>query len=392
MIVRRLKTQLERARTRRAVVALLGPRQVGKTTLARELAGAMPSIYLDLESVGDRARLEDAANYLSAHRHELVVLDEIQRVPELFSVLRSAVDAGTREGHPNGQFLVLGSASLDLLRQTSESLAGRIHYLELGPLDVLEVGAEEQSSPWVRGGFPGSFLAPDTATSLEWRNDFLQTYRERDIPQLGSRIPAETLRRFWTILAHRHGTPLIQARIAAGLGVNASTVSRYLDLFVDLLLVRRLAPWAENVGKRLIRSPKIYLRDSGLLHALLNVRDEEELLGHPIIGPSWEGFVIETLIRSSPRRTEAFFYRTARGAEIDLVLDLPNRERWVFEIERGSAPSVPRGFHEACKDLEPTRRFLVYSGVERFQLPHDVEAIPLFDAADLVARVGSPTF
>ncbi len=385
MFRRRLEGVIQKSLTRHAVVGLLGPRQVGKTTLALAIAQGRPSLYLDLESPDDRARLADPIQYFRVHEGELVILDEIQRMPDLFSVLRGVVDAGRRRGHRTGQFLVLGSASLELLQQSAESLAGRIAYLELGPLDLLEISREQQDRLWVRGGFPESFLAADEPTSCEWRESFLRTYLERDIPQLGPRIPAETLRRFWTMLAHLQGGLFNAARIASGLGVSGQTVGRYLDLFSDLLLVRRLQPWAENVGKRLVRAPKVFIRDSGLLHALLGLRDLEALLGHPSLGGSWEGFVIETLTRAAPSGTEAFFYRTARGAEIDLLLVLPDRARWAFEIKRSMIPQMDRGFYEASKDLKPAKRFVVYPGTERFPTANDVEVISVFDAASAVA-------
>lgn len=390
MIGRRLQTRIWKALTRHAVVGLLGPRQVGKTTLAMAVAHDRPSVYLDLEAPDARTKLDEPVLYFSQHPEELVVLDEIQQMPELFRVLRGVVDAGRRRGHRTGQFLVLGSASLDLLRQSSESLAGRITYLELGPLDVLEIAREDLTRLWVRGGFPESFLAPDEPTSFDWRESFLRTYLQRDIPQFGVQIPAETLRRFWMMLAHLQGGLLNAARIAAALGVSGQSVARYLDLFCDLLLVRRLAPWAENVGKRLVRSPKVFIRDSGLLHALLGLRDQEALVGHPVVGLSWEAFVIENLIQVAPSGTEAFFYRSARGAEIDLLLVLPNRERWAFEIKRSLAPKADRGFYEACKDLSPAKRFLVYPGTERFPMSNELEAIGLFEVATALAEMQPP--
>jgi predicted AAA+ superfamily ATPase len=388
MIRRRLAARLSKALGGHPVVGLVGPRQVGKTTLALEIANERPAVYLDLESAADRAKLADPEGYLGRLEDRLVVLDEIHRTPDLFPVLRSLVDRGRRRGVRAGRFLVLGSASLDLLRQSSESLAGRILYLELGPLDVLEVGAESTERLFVRGGFPDSVLAADDAGSFEWREAFLRTYLERDVPQFGPRIPAETMRRFWTMLAHLQGSTANHARIAASLGVSSPTVARYVDLFVDLLLVRRLAPWSSNVGKRLVKSPKIYVRDSGLLHALLGLRDLDAILGHPIVGPSHEGFVIETLIGAAPIGTAASYYRTARGAEIDLVLEIQGGRRLAIEIKRGIAPRVSRGFHEACEDIVATSRFVVYSGTERFVAENGVEVLPLFDLARELAAMG----
>lgn len=386
MIQRRLQSALLTALAESPAVALLGPRQVGKTTLSLEIVKTRPAVYLDLESEADRAKLTDPALYLSQHANELVVLDEIQRVPELFRTLRGLIDAGRREGRANGRFLVLGSASIDLLRQSSESLAGRIRYLELAPLDAGEVGAKRLDALWLRGGFPESLLAASDTASLRWRQDFIRTYLERDIPQLGPRIPAETLRRLWTMLAHQQGGLLNAAALARGLAVDGKTVASYLDLLVDLLLVRRLPPWHANIRKRLVKSPKIYVRDSGLVHALLGIGDFETLLGHPVAGASWEGLVIESLIAAAPPGTEAYFFRTAAGAEIDLLLQLPGRRQpWAVEIKRGLAPKLERGFHLASNDVQPERRFVIYSGAERFPLAHGVEAIALTDLTTVLA-------
>lgn len=262
-------------------LVLTGPRQVGKTTLALEIAENRKAVYLDLESEVDRARLADSELYFADHAAELVVLDEIQRAPGIFEVLRGTIDRGRREGRGTGRFLLLGSAAIDLLAQSGETLAGRIAFAELAPLDVTEVGADKLDDLWVRGGFPESFLAAADEASLRWRRDFIRTYLERDIPQLGPRIPAETLRQLWTMLAHQQGGLLNAAQIARGLGVSGITVGHYLDLLVDLLLVRRLPPRLANVGKRMIRSPKVYVRDSGLVHALLGLGDKEAVLGHP---------------------------------------------------------------------------------------------------------------
>ncbi|MCX6937172.1 MAG: ATP-binding protein [Verrucomicrobia bacterium] len=384
---RRLYPDLIRALDRNPAVALLGPRQVGKTTLALELGATRPSIYLDLEDVSDRAKLEDAKSYLSDHQDKLVILDEVHRTPELFQTLRGLIDQGRRQGRTSGQFLLLGSASIDLLKQSGESLAGRISYLELSPFDVLETAAEQTAALWVRGGFPSSFLAADDQTSYEWRTDFIRTYLERDISQFGPRIPAETLRRFWTMLAHNQTGLHNAASLAEGLGVDGKTVARYLDLLVDLLLVRRLPAWHRNVGKRLIKSPKVFIRDSGIAHALLLIRNKEQLLGHPVVGASWEAFVIETLICAAPRGTEANFYRTSNGHEIDLVLTLPTGELWAIEVKRSSAPKVERGFHVACDDLSPTMRFVVYPGNERYKMNEQTEAINVFTLAQALQAI-----
>lgn len=278
---------------------------------------------------------------------------------------------------------MLGSASIDLLRQSSESLAGRIRYLELAPLDAAEAGRTQLDALWLRGGFPESLLADSDAASLRWRADFIRTYLERDIPQLGPRIPSETLRRLWTMLAHQQGGLLNAAALARALAVDGKTVATYLDLLVDLLLVRRLAPWHGNVRKRLVKSPKVYVRDSGLIHALLGVGDREALLAHPVAGGSWEGMAIESLIAAAPQGAEPYFFRTAAGAEIDLLLKLPGRRQpWAIEIKRGLAPKLERGFHAACETVRPERRLVVYSGEERFPLAEGVEAMPLIDLCE----------
>lgn len=387
MIPRRLLPTLASALAESPAVALLGPRQVGKTTLALEVARTRPSVYLDLESEADRAKLSEPELYLSQHEDKLVVLDEIQRTPQLFRSLRGLIDAGRRHGRRNGRFLVLGSASIDLLKQSSESLAGRIRYLELAPLDAGEVGARQLDTLWLRGGFPESLLAPSDEASLRWRQDFIRTYLERDIPQLGPRIPAETLRRLWTMLAHQQGGLLNAAALARALAVDGKTVASYLDLLVDLLLVRRLTSWHANVRKRLVKSPKIYVRDSGLVHALLGIGEREALLAHPVAGASWEGMAIESLIAAAPSGTEAYFFRTAAGAEIDLLLKIPGRRRpWAVEIKRGLAPKLERGFRLAAEVVKPERSFIVYSGDERFPLAEGVEALSLLDlSAELAA-------
>ena len=393
-IPRLLTSRLNERLRQFPAVALLGPRQVGKTTLARTFAetgaGSAPGstetgLYLDLESPVDQEKLTDARGYLGAKRGRLVILDEIHRAPHLFQTLRGVIDERIRGGEPSGQFLLLGSASLDLLRQSGESLAGRIAYLELGPLDVRELAADDQMRLWARGGFPRSFLAPTDADSAVWREQFIRTYLERDIPALGPRIPAQTLRRFWTMLAHSQGGLWNAASLARSLAVDGKTVARYVDLLADLLLVRRLPPFHANVRKRLAKSPKIYVRDSGIVHALLRLDDLDGVLGHPIAGASWEGFVIETLLRAAPERTEASFYRTASGVEIDLVLELPGGRVWAVEIKRGLAPAVSRGVRVAIEDMQPHRAFIVHGGEDRYPKGDGVEAVGLRELANELA-------
>ena len=384
MISRRLQAQLLDLIDNYPAVALLGPRQVGKTTLAHQVAESVESIYLDLESTADRAKLADPELYLADHEDRLVILDEVHRVPDLFQSLRGLIDAGRRRGKRAGRFLLLGSASVDLLQQSGETLAGRIAYLELNPLDVMEAATRDRDRLWVRGGFPDSFLAQSDESSLDWRENFIRTYLERDVPQLGPRIPAETLRRFWVMLAHQQGGLLNAASLARGLGVDGKTIARYLDLMVDLLLVRRLLPWHRNVGKRLVKSPRVYVRDSGITHALLGLGTKEALLGHPVVGLSWEGFVIENLLSVAPERSEACFYRASGGAEIDLVLTLPGRKPWAIEVKRSLDPKPARGYHNACEDMRPEARFVVYPGAERFPVSRGVEAVSL---AELAAEI-----
>lgn len=358
-------------------VALLGPRQVGKTTLALEVAHTRPSVYLDLESERDRAKLDNAELYLSDHLDKLVILDEVHRAPALFPLLRGLIDQARRRGKTAGQYLLLGSASWDLLQQSGETLAGRISYLDMTGLTVQETGADQQDSLWLRGGFPDSLRSPNEARSLRWRESFIRTYLERDIPQFGPRIPAETLRRLWTMLAHHQGGLLNVAQLARNIGVDAKTAASYIDLLSDLLLVRRLAPWHDNQGKRLVKSPKVYVRDSGLVHALLRIGSKDDLLSHPVVGASWEGFCIENLLACAPRGVQAFFYRSSGGAEVDLLLLWPNGERWAIEIKRSTAPKVERGFHSACEDLQPARKLVVYPGQESYRLREDVLAVSL---------------
>lgn len=365
-----------------AAVVLLGPRQVGKTTLALEIAGQRPSVYLDLERDADRRVLTEPDLYLDEQVGKLVILDEVQQMPDLFKTLRGQIDMRRRKRARTGQFLLLGSASNVLLHQSAESLAGRVRYIEMPPLLLDEVGEDRMNDLWLRGGFPDSFQADSDQNSLAWREDFLRTYLERDIPALGPRIPAATLRRFWTMLAHAQGGLLNASALAEGLGVSGQTVGRYLDLLVDLMLVRRLQPWHENAGKRVVKSPKVFVRDSGLVHALLGLGSIESVLGHPVVGGSWEGFAIETLIAAAPIGTEHFFYRTAAGAELDLVLRLPGNATWAIEIKRTTTPKVSRGFHLSVDDIKADRKILVYAGEREVPAGDGLRAMPLATAVE----------
>lgn len=381
MITRLLQPELAQTIADFPATALLGPRQVGKTTLALEVGASRNALYLDMESEQDRAKLAQPELYLADHADKLVILDEVHRAPGLFPVLRGLIDRNRRAGRKAGQYLLLGSASLDLLKQSGETLAGRIAYLELAPFNVLETTQQPMDDLWVRGGFPESLLTDDAARSLRWRQDFIRTYLERDIPQFGPRIAAETLRRFWGMLAHHQGGLLNTSQFARNLGVDAKTAASYLDLLVDLLLVRRLPPWHANLGKRLVKSPKVYVRDSGLVHALLAIPDKETLLAHPVVGLSWECFVIENLLTAAHRDVQGHFYRTSGGAEVDLLLTWPDGRLWAIEIKRSLTPKLERGFHAACADLNPERKFVVYPGTERYRVAEDVEAISLGELA-----------
>jgi predicted AAA+ superfamily ATPase len=387
MFTRKLFKTLESAVKQFPAVALLGPRQVGKTTLAFELKKHFSdSIYLDLESEQDLAKLNQPELYLKEHTDKLVILDEVHRAPGLFPILRGLIDSQKRAGKKTSQYLLLGSASPDLLKQSGESLAGRIAYLELTPLLASEIEPKDIESLWLRGGFPDSFLADSEEQSVLWRQNFIRTYLERDVPQFAPRISTETLRRFWGMLSNAQGTLINVAQLAGNLGIDQKTAQSYMDLLLDLLMVRKLQPWHSNIGKRLIKSPKIYVRDSGLVHSLLSIANKEALLSHPIIGQSWEAFIIENLTATLPNGAIPYFYKTSGGAEIDLIIAWPNQEIWAIEIKRSLQPKVEKGFHQACLDLEPKKKFVVYAGQERFSLGHDVEAISLLDLSNEIKK------
>ena len=371
-------------------VVLIGPRQAGKTTLAfaeKDLRNT--AIYLDLELPSAQRQLDDPEAYFLAHPNQLLILDEVQRLPNLFSVLRGVIDQRRRHGETGGQFLLLGSASGVLLQQTSESLAGRVAQMDLTPFLAREVlplsaAAVDLNSLWVRGGFPLSWLAASDADSLVWRDVFITTYLEKDIPALGPRLPPTTLRRLWTMLAHNQGELLDQSRLAGALAISGQTVGRYIDLLCDLMLVRRLPAWSGNAGKRLVRAPKVYVRDSGLVHALLGLQDLDAVLGHPVAESSWEGFVIEQLIAAAPQ-AQVSFYRTSHGAEVDLVLEFRSGETWVVEIKRSSAPTVSTGFYIAALDVQATRKLLVAPVDNPYPVRDGVEVMNPLAAASQVA-------
>ena len=397
MIVRALQVRVTESLRSFPVVALLGPRQVGKTTLAHPVAAECDpaTVYLDLERDSDLSKLQEAESYLGRRFGRLVILDEVQRRPDLFPLLRSLVDQRIRDGEAAGHYLVLGSASPELLRQSSESLAGRIAYLELKPFsldEVSEVGDSDDDPEditdrlWLRGGYPPSYLAAGDDASWNWRTNFIATYLERDLPQLGLRLPSEHMRRMWSMLGHGQGEPLNASRLATGLGVSHNTVRKYIDILTDLYMVRQLRPWNGNLGKRLVKSAKVYVRDSGLLHRLVNVPDLETLLGHPVCGRSWEGFVIETVLAAMPDRWQATYFRTAAQAEIDLVLEGPRQQAIAIEIKRTLSPKLSKGFVNGCEDIGATRRLFVMPSGEQHGVGHATDAVPLAELLHILRQ------
>jgi len=380
MLERWITDKLEQTMRHTPAVALLGPRQVGKTTLAQKIVASRSALYLDLEAPEDLLKLSDPSVFLSMHSDKLVVVDEIQRAPDLFMVLRGLIDKNRRAGRKGDQYLLLGSASMDLLRQSSESLAGRISYIELAGLNVLEVPSaklKDIQKLWFRGGFPESYLSKTDSLAMDWLENLIRTYLERDVPQMGFRVSATRLRRLWTMLAHLQGEPINFSKLGGNLEVDGKTVAGYIDILVDLLLVRRLEPWYANVKKRLVKSPHFYIRDSGILHRLLGIDDYDSLLSNPILGKSWEGFVIENMLSVLPNRAEAYFYRTAAGAEIDLLLKLSAKELWAIEIKNSVAPKIKQGFHLACTDVEATQKYVVYGGKDEFPIEKNTTVISL---------------
>lgn len=373
-------SRIDRALRLHPIAALLGPRQCGKTTLARTIAEREPCEFFDLESPVDLRRLSAPMTALE-RLSGLVVIDEIQRRPDLFELLRVLVD---RPRNP-ARFLLLGSASPRIVRGVSESLAGRIGFVDLGGFDLREVGVEQQSRLWVRGGFPRSFLAEDDDTSLAWRDSFVRTFLERDIPQLGITIPAETLRRFWTMVAHYHGQVWNAAQLARSLGASENTARGYLDIMAGSFMVRVLPPWFENVGKRQVRSPKVFLRDTGILHALMQIRTLSDLEAHPKLGASWEGFALEQVMALLETR-DAYFWATHGGAELDLLVTVEGK-RYGFEFRYSDAPGRTRSMAIALEDLGLERLFCVYPGSRGYELADTIEVTPLQSAPDLVAKL-----
>lgn len=364
-------------------VAILGCRQIGKTTLAHQVQKALgkPSLYLDLELPDDRAKFADPQLMLEQHTDKLLILDEIQRVPELFSVMRGIIDRRRRSGEKTGHYLILGSASPDLLKQSSESLAGRIAYIELGPFSFEEVEQAGVADPlnklWLRGGFPDSFLSPNDEASFAWRKQFIRTYLERDLPQLGPQFPADRVYRLWTMLAYDQGTLLNTSRLATSLEMSVSSVRSYMEVMSGLFLIRFLRPWSGNSRKRLVKSPRVYVRDSGVVHALTNLKTLDEVTSHSLCGFSWEGFVIEQILQKIPYGIDVSFYRSSTGDEIDLVLEMPNKNTVAIEIKRSSAPQMSKGFNNACAEVKAKKRYYVLPKGEAYPLDAQTTAIGL---------------
>ena len=391
MIKRNLQHSIQKTLKTMPVVALLGPRQAGKTTLALEVAKTISkeSAYLDLELDTDLAKLSDTEAYLRRFENKLLIIDEVQRQPDLFRLLRGLVDIRKRSGEATGHFLLLGSASRDLIQHSSETLAGRIRFLELSPFSVREAYQADPSSfdwekLWLRGGFPESYLAATDDDSWDWRSDFISSYVERDIPLMGPQIAATTMRRLWSMLAHSNAQQVNFSRLGESLGVSYKTIKNYIDTLTDFYMVRQIQPWSGNSKKRLVKTPKLYLRDCGLAHRFLNIADFESLLGHPAIGASWEGFILENILNDLSNKWRYSYYRTSTQAEVDLVLEGPKKEIWAVEIKRSSAPKVSKGFHSACDDIKATRKFVIYPGEEQFPLPNEIVAMGLVEFLQLL--------
>lgn len=395
MRTRILEPTLRKRLSTMPAVVLIGSRQVGKTTLARTIGSENGAIYLDLESPADRAKLNDPETYFMDRIGKLIILDEVHRAPELFPILRGMIDEARRRGIRNSMYLLLGSASIDLLDRSAESLAGRVSYLELHPMSLLEMDSMDrniQNTLWLRGGYPDSVFANNDEASYLWRGDFIRTYLEREVPQFAPRKSAEQMRQLWTMLAHLQGQVYNASLLARSIGTDYKTIQSYVDLLEQLLLIRSVQPWHANVGKRLTKRAKVYVRDSGMLHTLLGIRTHEDLLGNPIAGMSWEGFVMQQICSIDSNNLSVSFYRTSGGAEIDILLRFDNGDLWALEVKKSAVPTPRRGFYEAIKDIKPQRTFVVYTGTETYDISPNVQALSLGALlAQIVERIAQPT-
>lgn len=372
LIQRTILPVIENRRANNPCVALLGARQVGKSTLAKIICDRIPqSLYLDLEREKDLNMLSNLEEFFDANKDRMICLDEIQRAPNIFAFIRGYLDRNQR----NSQLLILGSASRDLIKQSSETLAGRISYLEITPLTLTEVNSAGLRRHWLRGGFPRSFLASNEQASLDWRLDYIRTFLERDIPQLGFNIPANTLSRFWRMLAHEHGQTLNASKLGGALGISSHTIRSYIDLLEQTFLIRALLPFEGNVKKRLVKSPKVYIRDSGLLHALLDLESYNDLLSHPIYGVSYEGYVIENIL-TGLHRWRGYFYRTSNGAEVDLILQKA-QTTIAIEIKASATPTLSKGFFNCIEDLKPDKTFVVAQTDKPYPLSKEIQVVNL---------------
>lgn len=390
MIKRSLLKKLIIALQNMPVVVLLGSRQVGKTTLALEVSKRIgkEAVYLDLELDSDLAKLSDAEAYLRRCENKLLIIDEVQRKPGLFSLLRGLVDMRKRKGERTAHFLLLGSASRDLIQHSSETLAGRIRFLELSPFSALELFQENNQlnieKHWLRGGFPDSYLATSDDESWAWRGDFISSYIERDIPLMGPHVSATTMRRLWSMLAHNNSQQVNYSKLGESLGVSYKTIKSYIDTLTDFYMVRQLQPWSGNTKKRLVKAPKLYLRDSGLMHRFLTIVDFESLLGHPAIGASWEAYVVEQVLNQVSDKWRSSFYRTTAQAEVDLILEGPRGQVWAIEVKRSLAPTVSKGFYYACEDISATHRFVIFPGETNFPLTEGIEVMGVLMFLDVL--------
>lgn len=386
MILKRwLESQLIQKLKYYPAIVLIGARQVGKTTLSHEISLLKDSIYLDLERESDLIKLNDPVSFFERYSNKLIILDEIQRMPQLFEVLRGVIDENRRKGKKAGQFLLLGSASMQILAQSSESLTGRVCFIELFGLNMLEIeGSHKEDLLWFQGGFPESHLSENSQICFDKLSNQIRTYIEKDALELGGRFSTRQLGSLWKMIAHSQGEVLNYSKLASNLQVDTKTIIRYVDIFEKLLLVRKLAPWSSNPKKTVVKSPRTYVRDSGLLHCLLGIYQYDSLLSHPVLGKSWEGFVIENVHSILPYQIETFFYRARSGAEIDLLLKFPNSDLWAIEIKRSTTPKIERGFYEACEYLNVSHQFLVYSGHDDFPLNNNTWVFSLIDMMNKV--------